>query len=173
MAAEIRTKICTSCKLDLPIAKFGKRPEYRDGYRTNCNSCRGKKNAPYVSTPEKRERRRMVYKENIEKMAVHYGVKREYLPNGRWSKLRKKYGISEKEYYDMLAAQGGGCGICGKANPDGKHGVFVVDHCHETGRVRGVLCLKCNIAIGMLGDSVSGLKMALSYLKGNFAKSCD
>ncbi|WP_347878324.1 endonuclease VII domain-containing protein [Streptomyces sp. KS 21] len=61
----------------------------------------------------------------------------------------------------MVAAQGGLCCICLKAP------AVHVDHCHETGRVRGVLCFNCNSAIGKLGDDPDILRRAISYLEGN------
>jgi hypothetical protein len=65
----------------------------------------------------------------------------------------------------MLAAQRGGCGICGtKTVPT--IGSFHVDHDHVTGKVRGLLCHHCNVGIGSLGDSVEVLSKAISYLDG-------
>jgi hypothetical protein len=61
----------------------------------------------------------------------------------------------------MREAQGGLCKICGKEKR------LVVDHCHETGQVRGMLCFSCNTGIGQLGDSVDMLKAAIAYLGGD------
>ena len=76
------------------------------------------------------------------------------------SKL-KKYGLTPADYNDLLARQSGVCGICGKP-PNGK--ALGVDHCHESGRVRGLLCNDCNIGIGKLGDTAEGVQRALRYL---------
>lgn len=82
--------------------------------------------------------------------------------------LKRKYGITIAEYDTMLAAQGGGCAICGtKTNTyrgEARH--FAVDHDHDTGRVRGLLCQTCNRMIGLAGDSVERLKAAARYLGG-------
>ncbi len=83
----------------------------------------------------------------------------------RWTKLKHKYGITVDQYDQLLAEQGGGCAICGVAGPEAaRWGVLVVDHDHETGKVRGLLCSNCNCAIGLLGDSPELLTKAAGYL---------
>ena len=77
--------------------------------------------------------------------------------------LRKNYGIGLETYNIMLQMQNGVCAICGKVNPDGK--ALAVDHDHITGRVRGLLCAKCNWAIGNFGDNSKMLKRAFEYLE--------
>lgn len=62
---------------------------------------------------------------------------------------RKTYGITVADYDRMLKGQGGKCGICGAEKPgNGAHKNFAVDHCHETGRIRGLLCVRCNVGLG-------------------------
>lgn len=73
--------------------------------------------------------------------------------------LRREYGISLGEYLEMLRGQNGACAVCG----DG--GKLHVDHDHETGRVRGLLCGSCNRALGLLKDNVDSLKSAIDYLQ--------
>lgn len=75
--------------------------------------------------------------------------------------IKYKYGISLIEYENLIDKQRGCCGCCGKETED-----FHVDHCHESGKIRGLLCFNCNTAIGKLGDSVEGVEKALNYLKG-------
>jgi hypothetical protein len=62
----------------------------------------------------------------------------------------KMYGITIDDYDRMLEAQGGGCGICGSDSYSSNkwQKFFAVDHCHSTGRVRGLLCLTCNVSLG-------------------------
>lgn len=67
-----------------------------------------------------------------------------------------------EDFDAMLAEQGGVCLIC-KNEPQDKIG-FVVDHDHQTGEVRGILCQRCNAGIGMLGDDVDRLASAIAYL---------
>lgn len=76
--------------------------------------------------------------------------------------LMRNYGITKEEYDRILAEQGGVCGICGKDDPNQK---LSVDHNHETGKVRGLLCSTCNRGIGLLNDDVDVLKRAIYYLE--------
>lgn len=82
--------------------------------------------------------------------------------------LRLRYGITLAEYEARLAAQGGRCACCGTEEPRGA-GSFRVDHDHETGVVRGLLCNPCNAGLGLLGDSPAALMRALRYLDGQGA----
>ena len=79
----------------------------------------------------------------------------------------QRYGITPAEYHEMLDEQLGRCACCGSSNPKRKAG-FVVDHDHSTGLVRGLLCHSCNIGIGQLGDSISGLTNAVDYLRRHY-----
>jgi hypothetical protein len=77
--------------------------------------------------------------------------------------LKKNYGIDINDYHDLLDKQGGVCGICG-ATENNDYKYFSVDHCHETGRVRGLLCDSCNRGLGFFRDSVKNLDAAKQYL---------
>jgi hypothetical protein len=87
------------------------------------------------------------------------------------SKLRRLYGLTVDDYYRLLAAQGGGCGVCGSLTPGGRaykrrrKTAFSVDHCHTTGRVRGLLCDSCNRALGLIGDNPRTAAKMAEYLK--------
>lgn len=85
-----------------------------------------------------------------------------------WS-LKKKYSISAEEYSQLLNGQNGVCAICQGIEkhkyPSGKIRDFAVDHDHETGAIRGLLCTNCNRAIGYLGDSPERLRAAADYLE--------
>jgi hypothetical protein len=76
----------------------------------------------------------------------------------RKSHLKRKYGLTLEEFDALLASRGGGCAICGKAGADN------VDHDHRTGRVRGILCWNCNIAIGQLEDDSDRARAMAEYL---------
>ncbi|MFE7072715.1 endonuclease VII domain-containing protein [Streptomyces sp. NPDC057620] len=89
--------------------------------------------------------------------------------NKRKANLAKNYGLTVAEYDALLRHQGGVCAVCGKGEPNahgrtGKQFRLAVDHCHETGAVRGLLCQKCNRAIGLLGDDPVLMRKAISYL---------
>ena len=79
----------------------------------------------------------------------------------RGYKLKSSYGLTEAEYDTILAAQGGGCSLCGEPP---SHRRLCVDHNHDTGRVRGLLCDNCNQALGKLKDNVEVLHNAIGYL---------
>jgi hypothetical protein len=73
----------------------------------------------------------------------------------------QRYGLSAEDYRQMLERQGGLCAICLQA----PHGYALhIDHCHATGRVRGLLCRKCNMAIGLFADNPDRLQRAIEYL---------
>ncbi len=74
------------------------------------------------------------------------------------------YGLTQDQYQTMLDQQGGGCAICGDTSKLG------VDYDHSTGQIRGLLCIKCDTALGMFMDDISLMQAACSYLqerKGN------
>lgn len=76
--------------------------------------------------------------------------------------LWKQYGIAHDVYLEMLEKQGGGCAICGRAPGKFRHHV---DHCHKTGRVRGILCHQCNWYIGKVERGDGLLEKIAAYLK--------
>lgn len=79
--------------------------------------------------------------------------------------MRYAYGISRAEYDAMLQAQGGVCAICkGPHRGVGKR--LHVDHCHDTGAVRGLLCGNCNTFIGLAEHDPDRLRQAIAYLGG-------
>ena len=78
-------------------------------------------------------------------------------------RLKMKYGITKLDYQELLNQQGGGCAICGKPESEFKYPLNV-DHDHETGFVRGLLCPKCNTAIGYLNDDKELIARALNYM---------
>ena len=88
----------------------------------------------------------------------------------RAAHLRKHYGISVEFYDMMLVAQEGKCAICRKPETIRLHDAdrphsLAVDHCHKTGRIRGLLCTRCNTGIARFGESVGSLTRAIDYLR--------
>lgn len=74
-------------------------------------------------------------------------------------RVKYEYGIDRDTYEEIMSR---GCEIC--SSEVNLH----LDHCHETGKVRGCLCMTCNLAIGKLGDNVRGLRKALKYLEKEY-----
>ena len=85
------------------------------------------------------------------------------------SNLRRLYGVTPEWYFETLEKQGGRCAVCRtdvpSKNPKVKR--FAVDHCHETGHVRGLLCGECNVGIGKMKHDPEILRAALKYLSEN------
>jgi hypothetical protein len=86
--------------------------------------------------------------------------------------LKRKFGITPEEYVTLLEAQNGLCALCGKPpsesltdNRGRTKPPLCVDHDHDTGEIRGLLHYECNAALGLLGDSVEIVQMALEYLR--------
>lgn len=83
--------------------------------------------------------------------------------------LKRKYGISVDEFDKRLVEQGGVCAICGGKEAhtykSGKLKELSVDHCHDTGRVRGLLCVKCNRGLGYFADDIERINRAIEYLR--------
>lgn len=77
------------------------------------------------------------------------------------------YSITEDQYNSILQSQSNKCPICLKDFNTLKRNKICIDHCHNTGEVRGVLCTCCNSSIGKIGE-VEGLVRALKYLKGDY-----
>ena len=82
----------------------------------------------------------------------------------RQTHYRKRYGIDINIYEKMLESQNGCCAICGTAQAELKK-TLAVDHCHVTGRVRGLLCDPCNKGLGYFRDSLEIMSRAIDYLK--------
>ncbi len=77
--------------------------------------------------------------------------------------MRREYGITLNEYYNLIKQQGGGCYICGrKEEPDGRR--LSIDHDHKTNEVRGILCYSCNKGLGLFYDNIHSLEKAVLYL---------
>lgn len=75
----------------------------------------------------------------------------------------KRYNITSEQYELFKAEQDNKCAICEVDIPNGK-GDFHIDHCHKTGVIRGLLCMKCNVGLGLLGDNLKNLERAYIYM---------
>lgn len=82
-----------------------------------------------------------------------------YVEVSRDNRIKRKYGIRLKDYETMFVEQGGACKICKANDVD-----LVIDHCHESGVVRGLLCNNCNWGLGNFKDNVDFLQAAKEYL---------
>jgi hypothetical protein len=87
-------------------------------------------------------------------------VKRSY----RKVRLKLKFGITLERFDQMLRSQGFACAICGNGKSGGR-GLWHVDHCHQTKRIRGLLCHNCNTALGLFKENPVIIRSAMTYLK--------
>lgn len=81
--------------------------------------------------------------------------------SARWSRRKRKYGLTREEYTKRLTEQAGQCSICGEQVGE----ALRVDHDHATGGVRGLLCERCNAGLGQFRDNVEFLRSAIRYLE--------
>lgn len=95
-------------------------------------------------------------------------IKRNLIPfYHRNSHMKSKYGITQDEYIKLSDKQNGVCGICGSNETGYQTQYMYIDHSHTTGKVRGLLCNKCNFGLGNFKDNVEILQKAINYLKEN------
>ncbi len=144
-------KKCSECKLNKEDSDFRL---YRGKRKSRCRSC---ENAYLRSYRLGARRSELLAKRRSYNAKLSKSKKKSY-------NLYRKYGISLELYNSMLESQGGLCLIC--SNPESLQNRFLsVDQCHKTGKVRGLLCGRCNKALGLLNDDLSVLKSAMLYLK--------
>lgn len=137
------TKTCSSCGAEKPLDQYNKRARNKDGLNSWCRPCVNAKSLAWYRNNRERTRRNH----------------REYM-------LRSQYGIGEAEFQRLLALQGGKCALCPVIfSLEGSRRNLCVDHDHDTGQVRGLLCARCNTSIGQLGDNAEGLRRALAYVE--------
>jgi hypothetical protein len=160
-------KRCTKCHESKPLSDFYEMVGMRDGHRNECKACNlADKARRYRANPEKdKERVRRWQQANPEKYAEQRRRARESgrkAATDRRSHLKRKYGITPEDYDRMLEAQGGVCGICERLPREDIS--FHVDHDHETGEIRGLLCFRCNNALGDFEDDIDRMRKALRYV---------
>lgn len=126
----------------------------------------------YQRRPKRKEYKRAWNVANRERLADMQRVRvrkdpKKYRQYFRNHYLLKTYGINQEQYEEMYRLQGGVCAICGGMPDIVKHGItrLAIDHCHSTGKIRGLLCNNCNAGMGILGDTMAHLEAAMAYLK--------
>ena len=141
MEAGLDIKICSRC--GVLTDRFGMSSRAKDGKRSQCKDC------------EK------IYE--ARRTRDYAAMARARCPDSvKDNHLRSRYGITLDDYNDMLQAQNGSCAICPATALEE---VLCVDHNHDTGEVRALLCTTCNTMLGMAGDSADRLQAGIDYLK--------
>lgn len=158
-------KACTKCLEAKPLTEFHKDCKRKDGLQCWCKGCVSKYNRERYAgcRQEINARNREYYVGHREEASTRNH--KNYMKNRIDLTLRQLYDITLADYDVMLEAQGNGCAICGRTpEEDGKR--LAVDHDHENGKVRGLLCSWCNRGIGLLQDSPVLLRSAANYIGG-------
>lgn len=164
---DVEVKRCRICGLEKPLEDFYRMTGMRDGHRNECKRCNlDQKAVRYRAHPGPAiERARAWRRDNPEReratKAAYVAAGRKRAVDRRYQ-LKRKYGITPEEYDRLLDDQGGGCAICGRPPRDDI--ALHVDHEHTTGRIRGLLCFRCNNALGDFDDDHDRLVAALVYL---------
>ena len=148
-------KKCTKCGKEKPLSEFYNYKSLNGKYHSSCKECCresssnwGRKNRKHKTL---NERRRRAANPMIDKEAP-----------------LKKLGLTFEDYQRMLKIQNGVCKICGKPEKVKRKGKFkrlAIDHNHKTGHLRGLLCSKCNMLIGLAQENIHILEEAIKYLK--------
>lgn len=139
---------CTKCGLVKVFSHFRREAACRTGHNTVCTDCCRERDRLY---------RRAEYRANPEFKA------RVSAQNKRYH-LKRKYGLTVAEFSAMKDNQHNLCAICGQSLM-----LLRIDHSHDTGKVRGLLCMKCNSGLGLFNDSPATLQKAAQYIiQGGF-----
>lgn len=157
--------LCKTCKEEKPLTSEFFRPTLRRkiGFLRRCKRC--------ISDYTKLYRQENPLSEEKREKERHRDRKRDKLPHRKTNKqrsvfkyrLKYTYGITLEEYEELKIKQNNECAIC-EGEGRGRYKVLDIDHDHETGKVRGLLCHTCNSGIGMLKDSTLLLEKAINYL---------
>ncbi len=147
---------CSKCKKMLPATTdfFYRCSRMYDGLQSYCKRCQTVDAKKWYSKPLSKLRCKHVRDEYKKTEAGKLSIRK--------SSLKRDHNMTLEQYDDLLKSQDGTCKICGGVNLDGRR--LSVDHNHCTGKVRGLLCCKCNSFIGFATDNVEILYKAIQYL---------
>lgn len=157
-------RICCHCKKKKPFSEFNKNNGIGGvaGLHRECKQCQHKHQKKWYQ--RNREKVCAKTREYHRKHRLNPG----YKAKERGQHLRIAYGITLAEYDKMLEKQNGVCAICSRPEiAKNQYGIkrLSVDHNHETGQVRALLCNKCNRTLGAAGDDIELLKKLIKYLR--------
>lgn len=157
-------KTCSKCCKEKPLTEFYK--DIKGYYVSPCKECRKIYANSRYYIPEVNARIRN-YRQNPKVKIYQQSVQNKAIV--RKFRLKHKYNITPVEYDQLLTKQDGVCAICHKPETrlckGGSPSHLAVDHDHTTGKVRGLLCSKCNTVLGLTEDNISLLQNAIKYVK--------
>ncbi len=161
-------KRCTKCEILLSKNKFGKSSRAKDGLQVRCRECINRQRREYhgKNRNEINRRNKEWRRSNLKRCRR---LQREYRKTKhgqevyrQWH-LKHKYGITLEQHEQIYLDQNGCCALCDEPVAYDK---AVTDHDHKTGKVRGLLCQRCNLGLGAFGDTYGGIMRAVKYLRG-------
>lgn len=151
----IGLKRCSRCGESQPVESYYRRADDSTGRKSQCISCYRAAQKDYNASEAAKQRKRR------ERARRRASDPETFARRSREATFKSKYGITLACYEVMIQEQGGCCAICREPSISES---LAVDHCHRTGRIRGLLCRACNAGIGMLGDDARRVESALRYL---------
>lgn len=160
----LQDKKCTQCEKVKPLSDFPRDGRRKDGRATKCRMCEEEIRRRYYERYPEAERRDRL-RQSIVVNNWYQKNRSRLLRRFRQQHLLRKYGITEASYKKKLKSQKGRCAICDRKNPGRNNKHFLVDHDHITGRVRGLLCHRCNGGLASFGDEPIRLRKAAKYLE--------
>jgi len=149
-------KHCRYCEQDKPSAHFSPHPTTTDRLSNKCKDC--------VSAYNKLRHAKKT-REELDLLNAKRRANRNTWKTDRKKHFKRAYGITVEDYETMLINQNKVCKICNKPCKSGKS--LAVDHCHETGKVRGLLCAKCNTNLGRIEAYLRDPEPWDNYLHGS------
>lgn len=163
-------KTCLHCNSLKKYTEFYKTKSSKDGYASYCKECSKIKYKIWSAlNKEKVKINRKLWdlknKNKIDESSNKWKKQNTDKIKNYWRKdTLKKYALSENQFNLILQNQNNCCLIC-NTSKEKSNCAFVVDHCHKTNIVRGILCNNCNVALGFAKDSILILEKAISYLE--------
>ena len=162
-------RVCKSCGSEKTLAEEFFRPHHTGiGFRWGCRECERKsRRQAYANNPAHYNAKALeaYYLDPATANAKRKNHRRNNPEQHKSAVLRRTYGITLEDYNRMLLSQNGVCAICKVAKTGTEDRRLFVDHCHTTGKVRGLLCNACNTILGRSNDSVERLLSAIQYLQ--------
>lgn len=153
-------KVCTKCgvKKEKITINFAACPQSRDGLQSWCRECWRKWHKGY-----EHERRHNPETRPLVLAKDKKGNRKRTQLDHRRNNLKKHHGLSLEEWERIFELQSRGCAACESKVPRSKKG-WATDHDHRTGQVRGILCQPCNMALGLVKESIDILRGLIAYL---------
>lgn len=170
----VPTKQCPSCHTVFPhtAEHFFREKNTASGLKGTCKKCMKKRSSAYHKKyrAENKERLSAYHKkwkgDNVDHVKTYSAERYEQNEEAFFAaKIGNQYGLTLHTYKEMLQAQNGVCAIC--HYPCSRHKRLSVDHDHDSGKVRGLLCVRCNLLLGVVNDSPEILRNAALYLRHN------